>query len=461
MQWNHANMRAKEIHITSISLNPEDMELFKSKINDGILKLAFKREISTVIQKTTDLSISKQFCYYNQISETKSQIFINGESSDILSGYKLKGFNNANATEIRWITELSINGHSQVRKPYLISQVFKNPNECSNDIVRISTTGVAYNSTSSFIPADSSIEKCLLNTKIKCVSFKETLDEVFAENNLVYCMSNQGKYLRNILNKFDNNLSEVASFFTQKDYIKIFNTYKNLNKNDKFGILLDGRKRRYLNYDFLKSIINDSTLKNIMNELIAKRILLRGFLIKCPECINADWYSINDVGDNITCTQCNEKLFFSNSMSPFAQTYEPVWFYKLDEVFYKAITNDFDVPLLTLHYLSKTAKKSFDFFPEVDIFQGDKKDAELDIICNVDGDLIIGEAKRPDYIEEKQLNKYQYYASRLGVQKLVFSTLAQDWDNKTKNIINEISKNLNKYGIEVICINSKDLMKRW
>lgn len=119
-------------------------------------------------------------------------------------------------------------------------------------------------------------------------------------------------------------------------------------------------------------------------------------------------------------------------------------------MFFKAWKNDFDVPILTLNYLRQQSKMFFQYMPEVDIFTEDeKKYSEVDLICNIDGKLVIGECKKPNTIESKQVDKYVHLACAFGFDEVIFSTLSEKWDKPSYDYFDEKHDMLKLHGTKI------------
>jgi hypothetical protein len=119
---------------------------------------------------------------------------------------------------------------------------------------------------------------------------------------------------------------------------------------------------------------------------------------------------------------------------------EPAWYYQLDELVYQAYGHDGHVPALTLRALSRRARRSFLHTAQVEVREraGDEaRCMEIDLCCSIDGQLIVGEAKRAGRLDgtaqqqDRALTRYRELAGRLGASSVVLSTFADAWDAAT------------------------------
>lgn len=138
-------------------------------------------------------------------------------------------------------------------------------------------------------------------------------------------------------------------------------------------------------------------LKNILQELSNHKIFLPGFVIKCEHCASRIWYSISEIRETNTCKGCSNQNHFK-AENPIA--------YKLNNL----VKNNYGmksekgvfVPdgnmtaVRTLIHIWNKATNSFQYLPQIDIYDGSRRDkpmTDLDIVAMSGGDFYIGECK--------------------------------------------------------------------
>lgn len=158
---------------------------------------------------------------------------------------------------------------------------------------------------------------------------------------------------------------------------------------------------------FVETVLKESELlallKTQFNNMCQLNVLLKGFKVKCPNCASRFWYHLNEIQDKVICKGCLEVINFPIEL-PFS--------YKLNDLIrnnlwkrkYEAgsqsnsgLKDIYDgnlAVILTLAFLSKGAN-SFEYSAQVNIFGSTsyKIIIDLDIVCQIDGKLIIGESK--------------------------------------------------------------------
>jgi hypothetical protein len=125
-------------------------------------------------------------------------------------------------------------------------------------------------------------------------------------------------------------------------------------------------ERRYLNFDAIVKLLGSAgSATAVIDDYVGKRVFYRGLILKCTNCSDLDWFSIDEITHAFTCRRCgkNQQYTKSNWNHPD----EPSWFYKLDEIVYQALLNNSATPILTLGALREKYNESFLFCPELRI----------------------------------------------------------------------------------------------
>lgn len=179
-----------------------------------------------------------------------------------------------------------------------------------------------------------------------------------------------------------------------------------------------------------------------VKELHEKSILERGFLLTCKECGYNYWYSIKNVGEDFICSRCENKQIYQ----PF--TLECI---KLKEVVVQGMNTHMEVPLLAINYLNNNKRVSFEWIYDSDFI---KSNRNLDILCNIDGKIYVGEAKSLDNIENEQFNYYEELIINAKIDGIIFATSKEKWSTHTTNKIESLK---NKFKGDIIVLTSNEL----
>ena len=361
--------------------------------------------------------------------------FHKGASLNLLMPPRPKHFGHIPPTNFFWITETIIEGYTLPARPEFGPLTVRHPIYDSGE-VRVTAEGFGF-----FCPYIASgfgdLDRTLVRPTIHLLSDLEVFRLIFsnAGNDVRY--SDKGNYQLQCTEKFGG-LTQLSDFLRSLQHQKLLETYVE-SSSGQIGIRL--RERRYLTFEDIKNLLGDKNLSvQTIDDLSGKGVLYRGFIFKCEACRNADWYPIEAVSHEFVCSRC--RISQRYTVQHWRDPEEPKWYYQLDEIVYQAFSNNFHVPVLTLRLLQDRAKSSFFYVPELEIrtdATSPKPDYELDVICCVDGKIIIGECKRRNKaVTKADLNKYKNVADVIRADKVVFSTIDNAWGNATIQNATEI-----------------------
>lgn len=354
-------------------------------------------------------------------------------------------FSDIKATKHRWIVEVQFLGHPVPRHPDLGRIMASGPN--IHD-ARAGLDGLAYQCPGVFVQGDD-MELQMLRIEISLPSPDEIFRIALKRCGYECSVSDKGAYAIEATRRFGG-LERIASTLchhkTKSLLAKFMDNSENREGVHDAGAFLSDR-RRYLDFLPIRNIMeDDDAAMNTIDDWIGRQILHRGFIFKCSRCTNTAWYSVASLTQKFTCPRCNTEQQYMRSN--WLHSTQPPWHYKLDEIVYQFLGHHGDVPLLTIDALRRQSPNSFIYSPELKIWpeaDPDKK-LEIDICCIMDNRMIIGEAKSNDSLKvdgqraTKLTGKYEKLAKRMGASGIIFSTTEPDWDQPSKDAIDQMRK---------------------
>ena len=249
-------------------------------------------------------------------------------------------------------------------------------------------------------------------------------------------LSDKGIYADESISKWGS-LGDVSNFLRNPQCKSLLDQYLDTSKSGPAkGVYLDGDRRRYLDFASIKALIPDRS-PSLIDELISKQVLYRGFIFRCSFCRNSDWYSVTGITQEFKCRRCGRSQLYTKANWKMPD--EPAWFYKLDELVYQGHRQGMAVSLLALNYLKGTAERSFTFTTEREFWKpgAEKPEVEVDFFCAPDGMLTVGEAKTENSLgdgvsdENAKIKKYKHLVTELSITQLTFATLRDCWRRET------------------------------
>jgi len=218
--------------------------------------------------------------------------------------------------------------------------------------------------------------------------------------------SDKGVYADESISKWGG-LEEIGKFLRNAQYRTLLERFLDRSKSEPGkGVYLADDRRRYLDFAAIKTIVGNAAT-SLVDELISKQILYRGFIFRCSYCRNANWFSVSDITQEFKCRRCGRSQVYTKDNWKMPD--EPGWFYKLDELIYQGYRQGMAVSLLALNHLKTNSRESFTFTTDREFWRpkADKPDVEADFFCAPDGVFTVGEAKLGNSLGEGPVRRGQ------------------------------------------------------
>jgi len=391
-------------------------------------------------------------------SRPTSLIVDNSLEIELFETPKPKHYPKLDPHEHRWITDVIVSGHYLPRNPILGEWAIRSP------ILGTYGARIGSGTFSYFCPnigyAGGDIDSVLVRPTLFVPSPIQIFERIFWSIGYESKLSDKGLFAQEAVSKFGG-LEELGSFLqeplSRELLFKFLDRSKTANLSNDGCLLKD--QRRYLPFPCISKILGgDAAGQKTIESLISRGILHRGCIFKCRSCRNADWFALDEFSQTFRCKRCGATQFASSETYWYGE-YEPGWFYKLDEIIYQYLAHNGYVSSLALEYMRKKSEDSFLFTGDLELVKlgstSQKPEFELDIVAVVDGDIVLGEAKKPDKLENKEIKKYEYLARKIGAKKLVFVTFAEMWSDETLTLIKNI---IDTQTVELTTLTKSDLL---
>lgn len=183
-----------------------------------------------------------------------------------------------------------------------------------------------------------------------------------------------------------------------------------------------------------------------ITELLEYDIFSLGIKPSCPLCGYKIWYSLNDAKQKIKCRGCGYDYNVRSN---------EIWHYRLNSLVRKAISVHGTIPvLLVLGQLMHDARSSFMYYSSTVVLNKEGgsyvKEAEIDLLCIVDGEFIIGEIKQSASLFDKNdFEKMEKVAKLVRPDRIIFSALDGKPSSSVLANIEKMKQDLSYLGIKV------------
>ncbi len=356
------------------------------------------------------------------------------------------GFVKLRAGKHWWVSEAVFPEKAVPTIPNVADSLISLPNSVNTLDTRISQRALAYACPGSKLIFNEDMVPNLGNPKLGLFDTFNAVRFIAKKEQITCELSDKGVYQRDSLSKLGG-VEKAAKLF--RDHEAFFRKFLDHSKRikDVFdeGVCVAGRA--YLDLLAVQKIVGggEQAAVDLLDELVAQRVLYRGLVLLCDSCKFAAWYTLAELTDQFRCPRCRRKQFIrrANWKHPAA----PQMFYKLDEIIYQFIEHDGIIVAFALDYMRAASKYPFDYSPEIRFSKEGCDYGEVDICAVWDGELVIGEVKTGNNLgrnaseEGKAIDKYRRLAVELCARRLVFCTGAPEWKDSTIEAIRKALEN--------------------
>ena len=354
-------------------------------------------------------------------SNSKTVTFVENKSVSPVSTPKPKNFSQVLPSGHYWVTSLQIEGYQPPQLPRIGGEMLGMQGLAGD--ARVANDGIAYHCPNNMY-FGGSIDVNLVRPKIQLLNEMELFQRYFSSIHARIRYSDKGNYVVDTLRRFGG-LEATGSFIKDGSTRSILDKFTSaVPEDDGSVIFLTNDQRAYLSLDAFENCLgNVERAAALVDELIGKTLISRGYIFQCTLCRLASWYSIDVLTSEFTCSRCAFQQQFTQAH--WKQPVQPHWYYKLAETVYQFYKNDSHLTVQTLYHLKGRSKVAFHFVPEIDIFDfpsvGEKR--EIDVACISDGKIVIGECKT-GLLRTRDINRLESLAKTIPKfpDSIVFST---------------------------------------
>lgn len=184
----------------------------------------------------------------------------------------------------------------------------------------------------------------------------------------------------------------------------------------------------------------DSSVRDYLDDLISRKVLRRGLVLRCQGCWALDCFPLAAVSEGFECRRCGDVTPLLKAA--WRDGNEPPWFYDLHAVMIQAVQNDADVPLAsTRHLRSLRPHDGIHASGEFELVEDTTPFVELDFMYSNGRHLFVGEAKKNNVLAANkaktltELNKLLRGVETMQATGLVLATKSPEWSALTLDVV--------------------------
>jgi hypothetical protein len=413
----------KRIELRSMSLNVRQLAAYRKQMIACCLVDAkgFASHTDCVpIERSSTACILRVFEYDNY-SNNEPMMFVDRNTVSPFATPRPKNFTEVRPTGHYWLASLRVEDYGPPPLPTLGTEIINIHGLATES--RVANDGIAYNCPNiSYFGGG--IDAVLVRPKIHLPDEMDLLGAYFGSIDVSIQFSDKGNYFLDTLERFGG-LDEAGAFIKARRTRSILDKF--LSKDNAKGgsvIFLRNDQRAYLSLEaFSSSLGSEEAAAILVDELIGKRILERGYILQCQRCRLVSWYSINVLSSDFICNRCSFLQQFT--LGHWRQPTEPHWYYRLVETVYQFYLHNSHLTVQTLFKFKSQSRLAFHYVPEIELLDfpspGEKR--ELDIAFIMDGEILLGEGKT-GALRPKDAEKFEMLLKRLDKRpdRIIFAT---------------------------------------
>jgi hypothetical protein len=334
-------------------------------------------------------------------------------------------------TDIRWITDVAVDGWSALRNRRLGVRVLEGGGY-DEHYLRPGSDGLAYHCPHFMTSGGASLETSTVRPRLRPLDLLNQLGAAVEPQGWQIRPSDKGVYALETTALFGG-IVELATALRSPDTRPILDAYLRTDAESPGKQLAD--RRRYLTLADLGSVLDEDRAAARLGELEPLEVLRRGVILKCRRCRAAAFYSAAEFEPTFRCVRC--RLDQVPDRSSWFGTIEPVWYYRLDEVVFQFLTHNGHLPLLAAYDRFHETLEPVAYAFELDAFDPDEEKSELDLAVLVGGRLWVGEATVQDRLEtsaadeQERLARFGQVVSVLDAYGVILATSAAEFSERT------------------------------
>lgn len=396
----------KRIQLCSASLGAPELadcreQMARALVGDSDQFMAVTDCVSIEAVST---SCTSRVFEVDNYANNRPAVFIDGKSVSPVETPKPKSFSEIVLPGHYWMTSLQIEGYQPPSLPALGPKIIHSPTtEC-----RVASDGLVYICPNSLI-LSRDLDALLVRPEIEMPDVMTLFDTYFEEVGVSVGYSDKGNYFNDTVRRFGS-LDALGQFIKAAATRSVLDKFmQQKGKTDNGVFYLPNDQRSYLNLDaFESSVGNGQAAADLVDDLVGKDVIRRGYILRCERCRQQSWYSLDVLTSTFVCGRCSFRQQFTQSHWKNGLV-EPHWCYRLAETVYQFYHKNSHLTAQVLYKLKSESRTAFHYAPEIDLIGfpnlgGDQR--EMDVACILDGEIVFGECKT-ESLKVKDVEKFE------------------------------------------------------
>lgn len=180
-------------------------------------------------------------------------------------------------------------------------------------------------------------------------------------------------------------------------------------------------------------------ITDLLDRLTEADLVRRGLTVRCVDCGRESFVPVDRLGRTYECPRCSAVNVLVSAR--WGGSVEPPWRYDLHNALRHVMTEHGDIPLMAAKHLEVSARRYVDV-GELEFLRSGAQIAEMDLIANVDGDVVIVEAKSSATLGGakeawRTAAKIAEVAYTLHADRVILATDQKSWKESDQGLVEQ------------------------
>lgn len=298
--------------------------------------------------------------------------------------------------------------------------------------------GIAFNPIHHLIMPGQALDSSLISPRIKLADLLDEFSVVASNINLRPVESDKTKTVRSALALWNSDVEQFCTDVIVDGSREVFEAFK-VGANVARRSFLTVQYGISIGQEVLLSLPLSAGFQSGVPTVNSARattwidndILVRGLLLFCSVCGHRDFYQESEITNQFSCKKCIGRQVLKSAAF---RSDEPRFLYRLNPLISALQRESSDVVLWGVKKLKDSATTYFEWTSEIELHSAAGATQELDLVANVDGRLVVGEAKSNGQLRNPQLHNYVDLCRALRISRFLCITLGR-WNPGTRTAI--------------------------
>jgi hypothetical protein len=345
--------------------------------------------------------------------------------------------------DLEWCVDVWVPGHQPPARTGIPSSALHQypAGSLPEAMVRISRSGLSISSANvGYVPAGVPLEGRLAHPLLRLPSAEQVFAQLAAKHGATVQRSSAGRRAANAIDLWGSFTAITAAL--TGDIRRLLDAFlPDATRAGDYGGGYAIRGDGYLTLGHAAKAlrVDDHQARDVLDHLLAIKVLRRGLLLSCERCAARAFYPVGAVGDDgFTCSVCRYPSRLARGRW-YKRDPEPAWNYDLDQVVRELLRQHGDIPLLAAAHRAE-GSRSLLWAPEL-LVQANGEEAEVDLCLIIDGRIVIGEAKSNNRLDTADKSTVQAAttlvrtAHILSADEILLATAQPSWAPSARTAI--------------------------